>query len=584
MLVSVFAAFEPGPESWITIPTIGTVNCPDTWAIVGPKDKIPEMQNIFWLFGNQNIPYEPKFWTVTSYEAIQDYAGLVTWTSLRNTYNFTAVKLFAKTRPVISHMFDFCHYMYPTLSDEMRAVHTDKVTFMADWGSFGEGDRTEMHNGTNYLTTVTDSGLSIFQNATVIAQYNSSRIALFHVPGDNDNAGFYVMDLHATRPNSYEAGNWHTFPVISRVSQIKVGRYSRWMSGGLWPWRSLDWIYDWMTNFTQRNGDFVSMQSIGTSIQGRAINALFIGKGTRNLIADAAIHGDEKTGTHAILRFAELLEQWYRNDAGWQQKLSQYRIILIPVLNPDGYVAHARCNAHGEDLNRQFPPETQTTEPEAWALRWLMGNYTPVLYVTLHVGGQYYPLDVFYPGWSVDPYRKYTRWAAQQSDLDFQDLQHWGTKYDVWVGSYDQIAPSGFREMSSEYAFYAHNSTSLLLEQFGGMPNSQLYGQEFYITAMLGLLLHHDRTSGFMLHSNAFIVSTKYTIYDVENLMAEIDATAPDQVTDTRILDLEGHGKPYYVYIDGSLKAEGEGWSWDSMTNTTTVTVATESIVLVWGS
>lgn len=576
-LANVFAFLD----SSVFIKNDGTVDySSNQWAVVGPQEEIPELQNIYWLFGNQSIPYQPLFGSVTDYEAIKDYAGLVTWTNLGNTYNFSAVKQFAKTRPVIANIFDFCHYMYPSLSDDLRTVHTDQVTYMMDWGSFSKGDRTEMHNGTDYLTTVTQSVLSTFENVSVIAQYNSTCIALFHVPGDVEDAGFYVMDLYATRPNSYETGNWHLFPVIEEVSQISLGKYSRWMTDGL-AWQSLDWVNSWMTNFTEKNSDFVAMRSIGTSVENRSINALFIGKGTRYFISDAAIHGDEKSGTYSILRFAELLEQWYHSDTLWQQKLNQYMIILIPVLNPDGYNATQRDNANGIDLNRQFPPDTQTTEPEAWALRWLMGNYTPTLYLTLHVGGSDYPSNVFFPGWSVDPYRTYTKWAAQQGDLDFQDLLHWGTKDGIWVGNYNSIAPSGYRNMSSEYAFYAYNATSLLAEQFGGMPNSQLYSQEFYISLMLALLLHHDRTDGFMLHSNAFIVSTTYL---VDNLRVEIGSThaVSSQITSTKILDFNGYGKPNQVYVDGVLRPENESWSWNAGTRTTTVNEANESIVLKW--
>jgi len=554
------------------------------WAVIGPKDEIPQMENIFWLFGNQSISYVHLYnYELTTYEIIKNYSGLVTWTNFNNVYNFSAVKLFAKTRPVISHIFDFCYYLYPTLNNSMQTSSLSKVTYTTDWGNFRAGDEPEMHNGTNYLTTVKTSDLAGFASVTTIAKFGTAQSAIFHMEGTKPNAGFYVMDLYATRPNSYEAGNWHLFPAMSEAALIKAGRYSRWMTDGL-SWRSLDWINNWMTNFSEANDDIVTMQSIGKTVQGRPINALFIGSGTRYFIADAAIHGDEKAGTHSIIRFAELLIEWYRAYPDWQRKLTQYKIILVPVLNPDGYVNNTRDNANGKDLNRQFPPGATTTEPEVWALRWLMGNYTPTQYVTFHSGGDVYPLHVFYAGSSVDPYRTYAKWTVNEGNLRFQDLEHWGTVYNTtWVGKYTYIGPSGYDSMSNEYAYYEHEATSILAEHWGS-AKANLHGQEFFITAMLALILHHDRTDGFMLHSNTFITETTYTTTTGLRIYVNATYVAANRTSETKICDFNKRGKPELVYIDGIRKTEGDGWSWNSSANTTTVTGANESIFLDWSA
>jgi hypothetical protein len=570
----------------MVIPTSGSIVLaqPDTWAVIGPRDQIPQMENILWLFGNQSIPYVHLYgYEVTNYETIKNYCGLVTWTDLNNVYNFSAVKLFAQTRPVISHVFDFCYYLYPALKNSMQTVSMGKATYVEDWGNFREGDKPEMHNGTSYLTTVTTSSLNSFTNVTVIAVYDSSRTALFSMEGVNANAGFVVMDLYATRNNSYEAGNYHLFPAISKATPIEAGRFSRWMTDGV-SFRSLDWIYSWMVNFTSLNSDIVVEKKVGTTVEGRSINALFIGKGTRYFIADAAIHGNEKLASHSLIRFAELIVQWYRTDENWQSKLTQYKVVLIPILNPDGYVANVRENANGKDLNRQFPPDVNTTEPEAWALRWLMGNYTPTLYASFHSGGDVYPLNVFYPGLSVDPYKTYTKWAINEGNLLFQDLRHWGTVYDtVPVRKYYSIIASGYHSMSNEYAYYKHKATCILAEHWGS-AKANLHGQEFFITLMLSLLLHHDRTSGFMLHSNTFITESKYSTSTGLNIYIDSSYMASNQTSETKICDFNQRGKPESAYIDGIQKTEGDDWSWNSSTNTTTVTGANESIFLDWSA
>jgi hypothetical protein len=548
-----------------------------TWAIIGPKDQIPQMKNLFWLFGNQSIPYVHLYPNqVTNYDSIKQYTGLVTWTKQGYTYNFTAVKLFAKIKPVISHSFDFCYYSYPSLADSFAAANTWTITYVTDWGNFRDGDKPETHNGTNYIIAIQGTALATFKNVTTIARIGSGETIFLCMKGNYDYAGLYVIDLYTTRPNSYEAGNWHLFPIIAKMSPLKVGAYSRWMTYGPY-WRSLDWIYDWITNFATANKDIVAIQNIGTSVEERPIKALFVGKGTRYFIADAAIHGIEKAGSHALLRFAELLVEWYRTRTDWSIKLSRYKVILVPILNPDGYVAETRENAHGIDLNRQFPPVATTTEPEAWALRWLMGNYTPTQYVNLHTGGETYPMNVYYTGSS--PYGTYTSWAVNEGNLMFQDLKHWGTFYGIWVGRYAHIGQIGSSSQSAPYAFYKYKAAALL-EEWWGVPKHNLHAQEFYISTLLTLLQHHDRTEGFMTYSNAFI--TKFHCYNVSSLSISLNSSyiAANRASSTKIYDFNNRGKPKFVEIDGVLKAEGDGWSYSSSSYTITITGAQNNIYI----
>jgi hypothetical protein len=214
-----------------------------------------------------------------------------------------------------------------------------------------------------------------------------------------------------------------------------------------------------------------------------------------------------------------------------------------------------------------------------------MGNYTPTHYVSLHVGGELYPLDVFYAGLSVEPYRTYAKWAVNEGNLAFQDLKHWGNVYNTtWVGKYNRIGPSSKPGMSAEYAYYSCEAASITVEQWSNAPTTNLYSQEFYITTMLALLLHHDRLDGFMLHSNAFITEVTYT--NETGLRMNISPTyiASNRTSETKIFDFNNRGKPELVYIDGIRKTEGDGWSWNSSANTTTVTGANESIFLDWSA
>lgn len=84
---------------------------------------------------------------------------------------------------------------------------------------------------------------------------------------------------------------------------------------------------------------------IGTSIHGRPIVAFASGPrdAALTVLVVGAIHGDEAAGmriTRRLIRAAPI---------------SRVRLVVIPTINPDGVAAGTRGNAHGVDLNRNFP-------------------------------------------------------------------------------------------------------------------------------------------------------------------------------------------------------------------------------------
>jgi murein peptide amidase A len=84
---------------------------------------------------------------------------------------------------------------------------------------------------------------------------------------------------------------------------------------------------------------------IGRSVEGRGINAVELGnpRSANKLLVVGCIHGIECAGL-AIVRALERLPTPPSLDL-W----------VIDNLNPDGYTSGTRQNAHGVDLNRNFP-------------------------------------------------------------------------------------------------------------------------------------------------------------------------------------------------------------------------------------
>ena len=89
---------------------------------------------------------------------------------------------------------------------------------------------------------------------------------------------------------------------------------------------------------------------LGRSVQKRAITAVQVGDpaGTRVALVVGVIHGDERGG----LRIVRAIKREASRDQG---ELTGTQLWAIATVNPDGLRAHTRKNAHGVDLNRNFP-------------------------------------------------------------------------------------------------------------------------------------------------------------------------------------------------------------------------------------
>ena len=127
---------------------------------------------------------------------------------------------------------------------------------------------------------------------------------------------------------------------------------------------------------------------VGTSVRGVPVTVVHrtTEGATQRVLVIGSIHGDERAG----MRVVRLL----RDRADLPDTLDLW---LAPTVNPDGTAADRRTNAHGVDLNRNFPYNWHATsrgetwsgprplsEPESVALRDLVRRVDPWLVVTFH--------------------------------------------------------------------------------------------------------------------------------------------------------------------------------------------------------
>ena len=128
------------------------------------------------------------------------------------------------------------------------------------------------------------------------------------------------------------------------------------------------------------------VEVIGHSVQGRPIRAFELRGGPRVVLVVGCIHGDETAGISVV----RLLER---------RPVPGVDLWLVPGLNPDGVARGTRQNAHGVDLNRNFPamwlrigsrgsPQWSgprpLSEPESRAARSLILRIKPRLTLWFH--------------------------------------------------------------------------------------------------------------------------------------------------------------------------------------------------------
>jgi protein MpaA len=107
-------------------------------------------------------------------------------------------------------------------------------------------------------------------------------------------------------------------------------------------------------------GPATQQQVIGHSVHGRPISAVQVGDplGTSVALVVGVIHGNEPAG----LRIVDALKRDAAADAA---ALQGTQLWVIASVNPDGLRAHARKNAHGVDLNRNFPYRWRGDVPQS---------------------------------------------------------------------------------------------------------------------------------------------------------------------------------------------------------------------------
>jgi len=164
-----------------------------------------------------------------------------------------------------------------------------------------------------------------------------------------------------------------------------------------------------LNNMSSTFPHITKLFSIGKSVQGRELWGIKISDnpelneaGEPEFKYIANMHGDEIVGREMTLNFIELLCTQYGKNDTITQLVNSTDIYIIPSMNPDGFQAGRRENAHGIDLNRNFPDRVtnpvntiEGREPETVAMMRFTQAHNFILSANFHGGDVVanYPYD-----------------------------------------------------------------------------------------------------------------------------------------------------------------------------------------------
>ncbi|WP_299381502.1 DUF2817 domain-containing protein [uncultured Lacinutrix sp.] len=119
------------------------------------------------------------------------------------------------------------------------------------------------------------------------------------------------------------------------------------------------------------------IEIIGQSVLKEDIHSIKIGSGNKKILMWSQMHGNESTTTKAVFDLLNFLA----DDNAAKSILKDCKILIIPILNPDGAKAYTRLNANGVDLNRDAQ---NLSQPESNVLRSLYNGFKPHYCFNLH--------------------------------------------------------------------------------------------------------------------------------------------------------------------------------------------------------
>ncbi|MDN4076034.1 M14 family zinc carboxypeptidase [Fictibacillus terranigra] len=234
-----------------------------------------------------------------------------------------------------------------------------------------------------------------------------------------------------------------------------------------------------LTQIEKNSKGAIKIESAGKTNQGRDIFTARVGEGKKVLLVESEIHGNEKTGTVALLNLLQYLGSSQSNEA--KKIREELTIVAIPMLNADGSELDRRANdMDWSEAVADFPQLASAKPSWNYYTKTLQGDdyasnpgfdvnrdFNPDLnYVPQ---AKDFPGASNQPGWFITPESQTVRdvYKKLQNEFGrvdvFLDLHHQGfykiegTDEDVTMSISAQFVPDPRTAQGGKYAQFAEN-------------------------------------------------------------------------------------------------------------------------------
>jgi len=128
-------------------------------------------------------------------------------------------------------------------------------------------------------------------------------------------------------------------------------------------------------------GPLFELSTLGHSYESRPIFKVVLGSGPKKNLIWTQMHGNESTGTKAILDFFNWFENPGNQKSLRDELLNSCTVCVVPMLNPDGAERYTRLDSRGIDLNRDV---LERKAPESLLLQEVLKTFDPHYCFNMH--------------------------------------------------------------------------------------------------------------------------------------------------------------------------------------------------------
>ena len=121
-------------------------------------------------------------------------------------------------------------------------------------------------------------------------------------------------------------------------------------------------------------GPLFQVTLAGRSFESRPVFKIVCGSGERQILIWTQMHGNESTGTRAILDLFKWIESPGSMTQFRDELLENCTLTVLPMLNPDGSERYTRLDSQGIDLNRDV---IEKKAPESQILQKVLAEVDP---------------------------------------------------------------------------------------------------------------------------------------------------------------------------------------------------------------